>query len=78
MIARSNCDTSNGGAAVLSQLDWHQARSDYDHSVTDLLEAMRRCSTLALSDEEKCHLLDAAREHEQAAFFRYKQVLDAA
>jgi hypothetical protein len=43
----------------------------------DLLAAIRRCSALALTDEEKCHLIEGARRREQAAFVKYKRVLDA-
>ena len=60
-----------------SRIDWHDARSEYDHSVDDLLAAIRHCSELELSDEEKCHLLQVARAREQAAFLRYKCALDA-
>ena len=63
--------------AAMSQIDWHDARREYDHSVMDLLAAIRRCSTFTLTDEEKCHLIEGARKREQAAFVKYKQVLDA-
>ena len=81
MSALSNSDTSTGSepfhGATLCQIDWHDARSEYDQSVIDLLGAIRRCSAWTLTDEEKCHLLEGAREREQAAFLRYKRVLDA-
>jgi hypothetical protein len=64
-------------SAPVSQIDWHDARSEYDRSVLDLLAAIRRCSRFTLSDEEKCHLIEGARKREQAAFVKYKQVLDA-
>jgi hypothetical protein len=60
-----------------SQIDWRGARSEYDHSVEYLLAAIRHCSELELSDEEKCHLIHVARAREQAAFLRYKCALDA-
>jgi hypothetical protein len=60
-----------------SQIDWRDARSKYDHSVEYLLAAIRHCSELELSDEEKCHLIQVARAREQAAFLRYKCALDA-
>jgi len=59
------------------KIDWHEARSEYDQSVADLLAAIQRCSTLALSDAEKCLLIETAREREQTAFARYKRALDA-
>jgi hypothetical protein len=59
------------------QIDWHNARSEYDHSVNDLLAAIRHCSELELSNDEKCHLIEVARAREQAAFLRYKCALDA-
>ena len=59
------------------KIDWHDARSEYDQSVADLLAAIQRCSTLALSDAEKCLLIETAREREQTAFIKYKQALDA-
>ena len=81
MIAISNSGMSNGSepsqGATLCGLDWHDARSEYDHSVVELLAEIRRCSALALTDEEKYRLLEAAREREQTAFARYKRVLDA-
>jgi hypothetical protein len=63
--------------APCSKIDWHDARSEYDQSVADLLAAIKRYSTLPLSDAEKCHLVEAAREREQAAFVKYKRVLEA-
>jgi hypothetical protein len=59
------------------RIDWHDARSEYDDSVKDLLAAIRHCSELELSDKEKCHLIEVARAREQAAFLRYKYALDA-
>jgi hypothetical protein len=59
------------------KIDWHDARSEYDESVTELLAAIQRCSTLALSDAEKCLLIETAREREQTAFIKYKRALDA-
>lgn len=73
--ASSSVELRHGTA--MSHLDWHDARSEYDHSVMNLLAAIRRCSTFALTDEEKCHLIEGARKREQAAFVKYKQVLDA-
>jgi hypothetical protein len=35
-----------------SQIDWRDARSEYDHSVEYLLAAIRHCSEPELSDEE--------------------------
>jgi len=64
-----------GPASVSSpKIDWHDARSEYDQSVADLLAAIQRCSTLALSDAEKCLLIEAAREREQTAFMKYGRV----
>jgi hypothetical protein len=71
----SNCIELHGPA--MCQLDWHDARAEYDKSVVDLLAAIRHCSALTLTDEEKCHLLEGARERERAAFIRYKRSLDA-
>jgi hypothetical protein len=74
---------SNAGASRMvipapsSKIDWHDARSEYDQSVADLLAAIQRCSTLALSDAEKCLLIEGAREREQTAFAKYKRALDA-
>jgi hypothetical protein len=59
------------------KIDWHDARSEYDQSVADLLAAIQRCSTLPLSDAEKCLLIETAREREQTAFVKYKRALDA-
>jgi hypothetical protein len=70
MRALSNSGTSRGcrpiisapEAAPCSKIDWHDARSEYDQSVADLLAAIKQCSTLPLSDAEKCVLIEAARE----------------
>jgi hypothetical protein len=64
-------------AAPRSKIDWHDARIEYDQSVADLLAAIKRCSTLPLSDAEKCLLIETAREREQTAFVKYKRALDA-
>ena len=64
-------------AAAAAKIDWHDARSEYDQSVADLLAAVQRCSTLLLSDAEKCLLIETAREREQTAFAKYKRALDA-
>ena len=64
-------------ASLSANSDWHEARRDYDQSVADLLAAIKRCSTLLLSDAEKSLLIEPAREREQAAFVKYKQALDA-
>jgi hypothetical protein len=64
-------------AAAAAKIDWHDARSEYDQSVADLLAAIQRCSTLLLSDAEKCLLIETAREREQTAFAKYKRALDA-
>jgi hypothetical protein len=81
MISLSKAHASNGSellhGVAICQFDWHEARSEYDHSVMDLLATIRRCSTLALTDEEKCYLVEEARKREQAAFIKYKRVLDA-
>ena len=81
MTPLSSTDASSGiellEGAAMSQIDWRHARIEYDHSVMDLLAAIRRCSTFTLTDEEKCHLIEGARKREQAAFVKYKQVLDA-
>ena len=63
-------------AAPCSRIDWHDARIEYDQSVADLHAAIKQCSTLPLSDAEKCVLIEAAREREQAAFAKYKRVLE--
>ena len=63
--------------APYAKIDWHEARSEYDQSVADLLAAIQRCSTLLLSDAEKCVLIESAREREQTAFAKYKRALDA-
>ena len=80
MTTLSNSKPSPGSAPVpdgaLYQIDWHDARSEYDRSVVDLLATIRRCSTWEVSDEVKLRLLAGARNREQAAFFRYKRVLD--
>ena len=81
MIPLFKAHASNGSEplhdAALCQFDWHDARSEYNQSVMDLLAAIRRCSTLALTDEEKFYLVEDARKREQAAFVKYKRVLDA-
>jgi len=81
MSSLSNAHASSGSeplyGATWCQLDWHNARSEYDKSVADLLTAIQRCSTLALTDEEKYHLIEGARQREQAAFVQYKRVVDA-
>jgi hypothetical protein len=85
MNALSNSDASRDfrptipapEAAPSSKIDWHGARSEYDQSVADLLAAIKRCSTLPLSDAEKCLLIETAREREQTAFVKYKRALDA-
>jgi hypothetical protein len=81
MTSLSNTDAPGDNELLhgraISQLDWHDARKEYDHSVMDLLAAIRRCSAFALTDEEKCHLIEGARRREQAAFVKYKRVLEA-
>jgi hypothetical protein len=80
MSAHSNVDSYRPitPAPVPSpKIDWHDARSEYDESVADLLAAIQRCSTLALSDAEKCLLIETARAREQTAFIKYKRALDA-
>jgi hypothetical protein len=81
MTSLSNTDAPRGieppQREAILQLDWHDARQEYDHSVMDLLAAIRRCSTFTLTDEEKCHLIEGARRREQAAFVKYKRVLEA-
>jgi hypothetical protein len=64
-------------APLSPKIDWHEARSEYDESVAELLAAIQRCSTLPLSDAEKCLLIETAREREQTAFIKYKRALDA-
>lgn len=81
MTAPSAADASGSvewrPGRAMSQLNWHDARSEYDRSVMDLLAAIRRCSTFCLSDDEKSHLIEGARKREQAAFVKYKRLLDA-
>ena len=83
MSAPFNADASRDsrpitpGPVPCPKIDWHEARSEYDQSVADLLAAIQRCSTLALSDAEKCVLIESAREREQTAFAKYKRALDA-
>ena len=52
------------------------ARVDYDQAVACFLDAIRRFSELSISDAEKLELLRQAREHEEIAFAKYKQMLD--
>jgi len=63
--------------AQFSKIDWHDARTEYDQSVADLLAAIQQCSTFPLSDAEKCLLIESAREREQSAFIKYIRALDA-
>ena len=77
MGALSNSGASRTILPACSKIDWHDARSEYDQSVADLLAAIQRSSTLALSDTEKCLLIETAREREQTAFAKYKRALDA-
>jgi hypothetical protein len=69
--------SSAPAAAPYAKIDWHEARSEYDQSVADLLAAIQRCSKLLLSDAEKCVLIESAREREQTAFAKSKRALDA-
>jgi hypothetical protein len=77
MGALSNSGASRTILPACSKIDWHDARSEYDQSVADLLVAIQRCSTLELSDTEKCLLIEGARDREQTAFIKYKRALDA-
>ena len=81
MIPLSSTDapgsTEQSYGATMSPIDWHDARREYDRSVMDLLAAIRRCSSFTLTDEEKYQLIEGARKREQAAFVKYKRVLDA-
>ena len=69
--------SSAPATAPFAKIDWHDARTEYDQSVADLLVAIQRCSMLPLSDAEKCVLIESAREREQTAFAKYKRALDA-
>jgi hypothetical protein len=65
---------SEAEQAVVSQVE--AARADYDQAVICFLDAVRRFSELPISDGDKIELLRQAREQEEIAFAKYKQLLD--